>query len=79
MCFHILFVVGKVYSQNIEKPIIVFGLNGTFIIITGTKYKKVDEVGAGTDLYIDRRQWPLFFFFFNISILIVTNFNNFVQ
>ena len=55
MCFHILFVVGKVYSQNIEKPIIVFGLNGTFIIITGTKYKKVDEVGAGTDLHIDRR------------------------
>ena len=42
MCFHMLFVVGKVYSQNIEKPIIVFGLNGTFIIITGTKYKKVD-------------------------------------
>ena len=53
----------KVYSQNIEKPIIVFGLNGTFIIITGTKYKKVDEVGAGTDLYIDRRQWPYFFYF----------------
>ena len=72
MCFHILFVVWKVYSQNIEKPIIVFGL----------RYKKVDEVDeveAGTDLYIDRRQWPLFFFFFNISILIVTNFNNFFQ